>query len=380
MAKTDFYEVLGLSRGAGEKDIKSAYRRLARKFHPDVNPGDKSAEEKFKQVSEAYQVLSDPGKKKMYDQFGMAAFEQGAPPPGGGRGGAGGPFRWTTDFSGSPFGGFHGGGMPNLNDLFSDLFGARTGFGGEQIFDDAAPGDGQDIVHRVEISLRDAVMGRTVELNLNRPVECRQCSGKGRTSRGRSQQKCPECGGTGQRRPGRMRMRIAQPCPACGGTGTAPGEQCYECGGHGHVEGSERLSVKIPPGVDTGSKVRVAGKGYPGQRGGQPGDLFLDVVVPPDPQFRREGLNLRSDLDVPFQTAVLGGKLDVDTIDGQVKLSIPPGTQGGQVLRLSGKGVPPLGGRGKRGDHLVRINITVPKSTSPKARALLEELAREIKM
>jgi molecular chaperone DnaJ len=276
-------------------------------------------------------------------------------------------------------GGFSGfGGAPNLNDLFGDLFGARSGFGGARIFDDAAPGEGQDIIYKVEISLRDAVTGRTIELNLKRPVRCEVCSGSGLDRKGGSGGTCPDCGGTGQRRSTRIRIRMVQPCQTCSGTGKLPGDPCPACGGRGLSEGSERLAVKIPPGVDNGSKVRVAGKGYPGERGGPAGDLFLDITVQHDPFFKREGSDLRTDIDVPFQLAVLGGKVDVDTLDGQVKLTIPRGTQGGQVFRLAGKGVPALGGRGRRGDLFVRMNLIIPKNLTKKARELLDELAGEM--
>jgi molecular chaperone DnaJ len=337
-----------------------------------VNPGDKSSEEKFKEVSEAYGVLSDPEKRKLYDQFGRAAFEQGPPPPRGGRGGPGG-FQWQWS---GPAGGF-GQGIPNLNDLFGDLFGGRGGFGGAQVFDDAAPGEGQDIIHRVEIPLRDAVLGTALDLNVTRPVPCRTCGGTCFSEGGRG--RCEVCGGTGQRR-GKKRGFFAQPCEACGGTGRVPGSPCRACRGTGLQESAERLSVKVPAGVDTGSKLRVAGKGYYGERGGPPGDLFLDITVRPDGVFTREGRNLRRDIGVPFYLAVLGGRVDVETIDGQVTLTIPAGTQGGQVLRLAGKGVPrPGGGPKDRGDLLVRVNLTIPKNLPRRARELLEELAKEIK-
>jgi len=367
MAQKDYYKILGVAKDASDKDLKSAFRRLARKYHPDVNPGDKSAEEKFKEVSVAYDVLSDPKKRKLFDQFGDAAFGQGAPSPGEGRG-----YRWT---GAGPFGSGSGGGIPNLGDLFSDLFGSRTGHGDTQIFDDAAPGEGQDIVQKLDITLRDTVLGRTMEFTLKKPVLCRACSGAGYKSS--SIKTCPECGGTGQKHVSRGRGRIVLPCRSCGGAGRLAGEACDICAGSGNIEGTEHLVVKIPAGVDTGSKVRVAGKGYPGAHGGPPGDLFLDINVLPDHTFKREGLDLRTDIDIPFHLAILGGKVDVAAIDGMVKLTIPPNTRGGQIFRLSGKGVPKLGSKSTRGDLFARANITIPKNLSKKARELLDEFARE---
>jgi len=379
MAARDYYDILGVPRGASDKDLKSAYRRLARKHHPDVNPGDKGAEERFKEISEAYAVLSDPAKRKMYDQFGHAAFTQGPPPPrggGGARGAPGGGFQWQWS-GGGPGGAPGGGGIPNLNDLFGDLFGTRGGFGGAQVFDDAAPGEGEDIVHRVSIPLRDAILGSSIDLELARPVPCPECGGAGFT--GKRGGACSACGGTGERRGAKKRGIFAQPCDACGGTGRTPGEPCPACRGSGLRESREHLAVKIPAGVDTGSKVRVAGKGYFGERGGPPGDLFLDITVTPDPIFAREGQNLRADVPVPFHIAVLGGKVDAATIDGQVALTIKPGTQSGTVMRLAGKGAPRPGSPKERGDLLVRVVITIPKDLGPRARELLEELAREMK-
>lgn len=387
MAGRDYYDILGAPRGASDKELKSAYRRLARKHHPDVNPGDKGAEEKFKEISEAYAVLSDPEKRKLYDQFGHAAFtsgssggRQGSPPPRGGshggtRGAPGGGFQWQ--WSGGGPGGGPGGGLPNLNDLFGDLFGGRSGFGGEQVFDDAAPGEGQDIVHRVEITLRDAVLGTALELSVARPVPCKTCGGSGFTGT-RGGGSCPGCAGTGIKRSGKKRGIFGQPCDDCGGTGRVPGDPCRKCRGAGLEESRERLSVKIPAGVDNGSKVRVAGKGYHGERGGPAGDLFLDIHVAPDPVFTREGADLRADLPVPFYVAVLGGKVDVATIDGQVTLTIPPGTEAGTVMRLSGKGAPAPGRQKEHGALFVRVVLTVPREMSPAARKLLEDLAREL--
>ncbi len=345
MAKKDYYELLGVSRGATEDEIKKAYRKLARKHHPDVNPGDKAAEERFKEISEAYAVLSDPEKRKQYDTLGHAAFGEGGPTWEGFGGAGGSPFGAGFDFS----------------DLFGDLFGGRPGTG------PAGPRKGADLEYEMEIAFREAVFGAEKEIAYRRSAPCDTCGGTG-TRAGSGGGRCPQCGGTGTVRTSRGPLAIQQTCSRCRGTGHLPGPPCAACGGHGATPKSERIRVRIPAGVDDGSRIRVSGKGEAGPGGGPAGDLYIRVRVRPDRRFRREGPNLVTTVDVPVIDAILGGTVEVPTLDKPVRMKVPAGTQDGRRFRLRGKGVP------GKGDLYAEVRIKIPKKIDPEVRKTLEGL------
>jgi molecular chaperone DnaJ len=353
--KKDYYDILGVKKGASEADIKKAFRKLARKYHPDVNPGDKSSEPKFKELNEAYEVLSDVKKRQQYDQFGPAAFDQGyGQGPGPGQGFEG--FTRGNDFSG-----IHG-----FEDIFGNMFGER----GRQ----RGPRKGEDITYSVEVDLEDAILGRTMQVDLDREAACTACGGTG-AQPGTSRRTCPTCAGSGSVAQGRGFMQMAQPCPACRGEGTINPNPCRSCGGRGLVRKSERINVKIPPGVDNGSRVRMAGLGGPGEKGGPPGDVYIVTKVRPHHYFERKGDNLYSEASVTMKEAALGEKIEIPTVDGMVSLSLPEGVQTGQQLKLRGKGVPHLGGGGV-GDHYVTIKVATPTGLSERGRELVRELDR----
>lgn len=366
-APRDPYEVLGVKRGATDDQIKKAYRRLARKLHPDVNPGDKAAEEKFKEVNAAFEILSDPTKRKLYDEFGYEAAKFGWDPEKGEM------YRRWRDAQGSP-GGFRFEGATgfNFDDLFADLFGRSSAGGfGDLGFGRTPAGSerGADIVARVEISLADAVRGVEREIALERPASCADCGGEGRRAGGK---RCPECRGTG--RVGGSRgspFSFMGTCPACGGRGVAPGDPCRRCQGSGLVSTTAKLTVKIPAGVADGEKVRLAGQGAAGRRGGPSGDLYLEVRLRPHPLVRREGDDLYLSLPITVREAVEGATVTLPTFEGPVQLKIPPGSQSGHKLRLRGKGVPRLRGEG-RGDLYAELRVQVP--TGPRARELAAAL------
>jgi molecular chaperone DnaJ len=353
--KRDYYEVLGLPKSATEADIKKAFRKLARKYHPDVNPSDKTAEQKFKEMNEAYEVLSDSKKREQYDQFGHAAFDAGfGQGPGPGQG-----------FEGFTQGGaeyFRGGG--GFGDLFGNLFGDRMRPQG--------PAKGEDITYAVEIDLEDAIFGKSMQVDLPRNVTCSTCNGSG-SQPGTSRRTCPTCMGSGRISKGKGFMQIAQVCSTCNGEGTINPNPCRTCGGSGIVSKSDRLNVKIPAGVDNGSKVRIAGMGSPGERGGPPGDAYIVTRVRPHPYFERKGDNLYSEAQVTVKEAALGDKIEIPTVDGMVSLTLPEGVQTGQQLKLKGKGVPHLGGGGV-GDHYVTIKVVTPSGLSMNEKELLREL------
>ncbi len=361
MAKRDFYEVLGLKRGAAEADIKRAYRKLARRYHPDVNPGDKAAENRFKEITEAYEVLQDPEKRRQYDLFGPDGFRATAGPPPGGPGGAGfGGF----DFGRMDFGGAGG----DLGDLFSDLFG-----GGQVHRESAGPAKGEDLHYSLDINFEDAVKGTGTEVSLQKRIVCSACGGSG-APRGSVVETCPDCGGSGRRAAAAFR-RVGAPCPRCRGTGKISRDPCGVCRGQGSVFGTERIGVKIPAGVDTGSRIRLAGKGEPGRNGGPPGDLFIVTRVRPHPVLERKGDNLHVEVPITITEAALGARIEVPTVEGQTSMRVPPETSSGQVFRLRGKGVPHLKGGGQ-GDEFVTVKIVAPRNLDARSQELLREFAR----
>jgi molecular chaperone DnaJ len=376
--KQDYYELLGVARKASAKDIRAAYRKLARKYHPDLNPGDKSAEEKFKQIQEAYEVLSDTKKRQMYDQFGFNAPGQGAPPPpGAGYGNYGGPGGsgpgFNVDFEGFDFGGGGGaggqGGGTSFRDLFSQFF--RGGGAAAQRGEEAEPGT--DLEFHIDITFAEAMRGTVKKLSITRLDNCNVCHGAGVMPG--EEKVCPTCSGSGtvQQTSGKMRFQV--PCSRCGGTGRLQ-TICKTCGGEGRVPRVENLDVRIPPGAHTGSRVRVAGRGNAGVHGGPPGDLYIITKVQPHPFFDRRGDDLYTTVPITVTEASLGAKVEVPTIDGRAQVRIPPGTNSGKKLRLREKGAPSARQGGKRGDQIVEVQIVAPKPEDERVRNLLKELAK----
>lgn len=362
-AKRDYYEVLGIKKGASETEIKKAFRKLARKYHPDINPGDKTSEQKFKELNEAYEVLSDAKKRQQYDQFGHAAFDPGFG-QGFGQGGQG--FRGAYG-TGQGFEGFQGFSGQGFEDIFGNIFGGRAGR-------QRGPQKGEDITYSVDVNLEDALFGTSMQVNLQRDVTCSTCGGTG-SQPGSSPRTCPTCMGTGSVTQGSGFMQYAQACPTCHGTGSINPNPCRTCNGRGSIPKVESINVKIPAGVDNGSKVRVAGMGEPGAHGGPAGDVYIITKVRPHPYFERKGDNLYSEASVTVAEAALGAKIEIATTDGMVVLTIPAGTQSGQQLKLKGKGVPHFGGGGI-GDHYVTIKVATPTGLSQHGTELLRELDR----
>lgn len=361
----DYYEVLGVPRDASQEEIKKAYRRLARRYHPDANPGDPEAERRFKEINEAYQVLSDPEKRARYDRFGHAGVGAGAGAGAGAAGhGPGGP-------GGFPFDGFEGFGGFGFDDLFDAFFGGG-GRGGR-----AAPARGADLEVEISLALEEAARGGRREIEIERPEACPECRGTG--AEGGHLYTCPQCGGSGQVRAARQtpfgQFVTVQTCPRCGGAGRTAEAACGRCGGRGRVMRRRTIELEVPAGVDDGMRLRLRGEGEPGRHGGPPGDLYVRVRIRPHPRFRREGDDIIDEVAVGISQAALGARLRVPTLDGEEELIIPPGTQPGQVIRLKGKGMPRLR-QGGRGDHLVRVRVEVPKRLSERERELLLELAR----
>ncbi len=362
MSKRDYYDVLGVERGASESELKKVYRKLAMECHPDRNPDDPAAEERFKQVSEAYAVLSDAEKRARYDRFGHAGM--GGP----GAGGQG------ADF----------GDLGNFGDLFNDLFGDIFGGGGGRGGSRRGRGQrGADLRYNLEISLDDVVNGCEPRLKIPRMNRCGTCSGSG-AAEGSKPSRCGRCEGTGQLVFQQGFFRVNRPCDACGGAGEVISNPCLTCRGAGRVEGQQTIQVKVPPGIDDGARMRVTGEGEAGVAGGPPGDLYVVMVLREHSLFRREGTDLHLEVPVAFVQAVLGGEIDVPTLDGKVKLSIPEGTQSGRVLRLRGKGLPPLQPRldpaqlkKLRGDLYVKVFVEVPTKLNTRQRELLEEFAAQ---
>ena len=367
--KTDYYELLGVPRKASVKDLRAAYRKLARKYHPDLNPGDKSAEEKFKQIQEAYEVLSDTKKRQMYDQFGFNAPGPGGAGPGAAYGGVS-PEDIHFDFGGFDFGGQGGaaGGNASFRDLFSQFFRGATA---------AQPGAGRepgtDLEYQIDITFAEAMHGAVKKLSFTRLDVCNVCHGAG-VAPG-DEKICPTCNGSGQvtQVSGKMRFQIT--CSRCGGSGRLH-TMCRNCGGEGRVQRVETLEVRIPPGAQTGSRVRVAGRGNAGTGGGPPGDLYIITNVQPHPFFERRGDDLYTVVPVTVSEASLGAKVEVPTIDGRAQVRIPPGTNSGKKLRLREKGAPSVRQQGKRGDQIVEVQVVVPKPEDERVRNLLKELGK----
>jgi len=362
-SKADYYELLGVSRKASNKDIRTAFRKLARKYHPDLNPGDKASEEKFKQLQEAYDVLSDSKKRQMYDQYGY--YSENAPPAGY-SGGADGGSDVNFNFDGFDFGGGSGGGTGggSFRDLFSSFFGGR---GGSAVQEEAEAG--ADLEYRLEIDFWDAVRGAVKKIQITRLDSCQACHGTGAVG---TPQVCPTCNGSGTIQQAAGKMRFNVPCNRCGGTGKLR-TACKTCGGEGRVRHNETIDVRIPAGVANGGRVRVPGKGNAGTMGAPAGDLYLAVVVKPHEFFERRGNDLYTKIPVTVSEATLGAKIEVPTIDGRSLVRIPPGTDSGKTLRLKEKGVPSARS-GERGDQYVEIQVVVPPPTDERVRNLMREL------
>ncbi|UAW97995.1 molecular chaperone DnaJ [Halopseudomonas nanhaiensis] len=354
MAKRDYYEVLGVERGASDAELKKAYRRLAMKFHPDRNPDDKEAEDKFKEANEAYEVLTDPNKRAAYDQYGHAGVD-----PNMGAGGAGG-------FGGANFSDIFG-------DVFGDIFGGAGGGRGR-----SSVQRGSDLRYTLELDLEEAVRGTSVTIRVPTLVSCKTCDGSG-AKKGTAPVTCTTCGGHGQVRMQQGFFSVQQTCPRCHGTGKMIADPCNDCHGHGRVEEQKTLSVKVPAGVDTGDRIRLAGEGEAGVNGGPSGDLYVVVSVREHKIFQRDGKNLYCEVPISFADAALGGELEVPTLDGRVKLKIPEGAQTGKLFRLRGKGVTPVRG-GSAGDLLCRVVVETPVNLTKRQRELLEELRETLEV
>jgi len=350
MSKRDYYDVLGVERGAAEGDLKKAYRRLAMKFHPDRNPDDPDAEEKFKEASEAYEILTDPERREAYDRFGHA----GVDPNQGGFGGSG--------FEGN-FGDIFG-------DVFGDIFGGGRGGGRNGV------SRGSDLRYNMHLDLEQAVNGDTVEVAIPVLASCEDCDGSG-AAPGTSASTCPECQGAGQVRVSQGFFSVQQTCPRCRGQGRVVSDPCRSCGGAGRREKRKTLSVKIPAGVDTGDRIRLTGEGEAGMNGGPPGDLYVQVEVNEHPIFVRDGRHLYCEVPISFPDAALGGELEVPTLDGRVKLKIPAETQTGKVFRLRGKGVTQVRGGGV-GDLLCKVLVETPVKLTDSQKQLFEQLKESL--
>jgi molecular chaperone DnaJ len=349
MSKRDYYEVLGISQTASDQEIKSAYRRLAVKYHPDKNPDDASAEDKFKEAAEAYSVLSDPEQRRRYDRFGHAGVSSSA-----GSGGWGAPgFGGIEDILGDLFG-------------FGDVFGAR---GGRR----SSAQRGSDLRYELNISLEDAATGITEQLRIPRLETCEKCKGSG-AAEGTQPETCQTCNGAGQVRYQQGFFSVARTCSTCRGTGNVVKSPCDGCKGAGRVERERKMEVKIPAGVETGSRLRIAGEGESGVMGGPPGDLYVLIHVKEHENFERQGSNLYSPIPITFAQAALGSKITVQTLGEPQEVTIPAGTQTGTVFRLKGHGMPVLGGRG-RGDLFVTVTVVTPTTLTREQRRILEQLA-----
>ena len=354
--KRDYYEVLGVPKDADEAALKKAYRVLAKKYHPDANPGDKEAEAKFKEASEAYSVLSDPEKRRKYDQFGHAAFEGGA----GGAGGYGG-----FDFNGA-----------DMGDIFGDIFGDFFG-GGRSAYGRSSNGPmrGANLRTGVRITFEEAIFGCEKEIELTLKDECPKCHGTG-AKPGTSPVTCPKCNGKGKivytQQSFFGQVQNVQTCPDCRGTGKIVKEKCPDCYGTGYISSKKKIQVKIPAGIDNGQSIRIAGKGEPGTNGGERGDLLVEVTVSRSPVFMRQETSIFSTVPISFPVAALGGTIKIKTVDGEVEYEVKPGTQTDTKVRLRGKGVPSLRNKNIRGDHYVTLVVTVPEKLTEEQKEALK--------
>ena len=384
MAKRDYYEVLGVGRDADAKAIKRAYRKLAKKYHPDMNPGDKQAEQKFKEVTEAYNVLSDTEKKKLYDQYGFAAFEEGSGNPygAGGQNGAGGGFH--GGFGGFDFGqggnGYHeyhfeNSNMGDMGDIFGDIFGDMFG-GGSRQRNSNGPVKGANIKTTIRVAFEEAIFGTQKELDLPLKDECEVCKGTG-SQPGHQPEVCGKCGGKGQIVTTQQSLfgvvRNVSTCPDCGGSGKIIRYKCSNCAGTGYVKSRKKIQIAVPPGVDNGTNIRIKGKGEPGFNGGERGDLHVTILVDRHPKFQRQEYNLYSSEPISFTQAALGGNIKIHTIEGEIDYTIPPGTQTDTKVKLKGKGVPNLKNPTQRGDHYVTLVVQVPEKLTAEQKRILNE-------
>ncbi len=354
----DYYRILGISRDASEKEIKSAYKRLAKKYHPDLNPGNKAAEEKFKEINEAYEVLSDPEKRKNYDMFGDIGGQYRQPHSS----------RESYKDINFDFDGFS-----NFEDLFSNIFNREHQYQRRKPRDE----DGQDINYPVYISLKDVVLGNSVEVSIKKPVRCEVCNGTG-VSGSRGKVVCPDCNGSGFKGISQGPLKIGSKCRTCNGKGYVFQSICPACNGRGTIEKDQNLSVKIPAGVDNNYRIRVAGKGMPGKGKGKDGDLYLDVHIKDDPVFSRKGDDLYRDLHISLYDAISGGKVDLETFDGIISVKIPEMSSSGTMLRIPQKGVPHLK-TSLRGDLYLKLLIYIPKNLPQKIIDIIKEYSKASK-
>jgi molecular chaperone DnaJ len=361
-SKRDYYEVLGVDRNADDAALKKAYRVLAKKYHPDMNPGDAEAEKKFKEASEAYAVLSDPDKRRQYDQFGHAAFEQG----GGGAGGFGG-------FDGFNFSG-------DMGDIFGDIFGDLFGGGGRRRGGSQGPMQGANVRSSVRVTFEEAVFGCEKELELNIKDECGTCHGTG-AKPGTSPETCPKCGGKGQVLFTQQSLfgtvQNVQTCPDCHGTGKIVKDKCPDCRGTGYISNRKKIKVSIPAGIDSGQSIRIREKGEPGLNGGPRGDLLVEVIVGRHPIFQRQDMDIYSTVPMSYAQAALGGDIRINTVDGDIIYTVKPGTQTDTKVRFKGKGVPSLRNKNVRGDHYVTLVVQVPTKLNDAAKEALKEFDYE---
>ena len=373
MAKKDYYQILGVKKDAGGDEIKKSYRKLARKFHPDVNPNDKAAEEKFKEVQEAYDVLSDEKKRKVFDRFGYyndnldpdSPFGAGAAAGGGGAGG--------FDFSGFDFSGGGSGGGSSFRDIFSDLFGGGAGTRAAPEPPRPLPKKGRDIEIPLALSFEEAFAGLTTNITVNRSEQCSRCQGAGDT--GGPVVTCPTCKGTGQVLKTGGRLQFSQNCPDCEGTGRRR-SPCSLCNGKGVTPKTEQVKIRIPAGVDTGSRVRIPKKGHGGRLGAEPGDLYILTNVGKHKFLERRGDNIYVTVPITVSEAALGTKIEVPTVEGRAQLRIPPGTESGQKFRLRERGFPSLRNPNLRGDQFIEVKITLPRVISEETKEVLRQFEK----